>query len=163
MRRTIRTRWLTASAVAAIALTGVTAATASAASTTSAVVRTFSFIAKPSSKTALLINIDQFQMNARCSPGGAPIIFGFSTASVGDVFGRILDGLGRLHSVHNTSFNHASKGILFSTSSGDYDSTGTVLFESGIGKVVTVQYAFDNSTTLNKQNVCTVFGSYTAT
>jgi hypothetical protein len=32
----------------------------------------------------------------------------------------------------------------------------------GTGRLVTVQYAFDNATTLGKQNVCTVFGSVVA-
>jgi hypothetical protein len=49
-----------------------------------------------------------------------------------------------------------------STNSGDFDATGTVLFETSNGKVVTVNYAFDNSTTLSKQNVCTVYGSVIA-
>lgn len=127
------------------------------------VTKTFSFIGKPGSKTSTLVNVDQFLINARCGTGGQPVIFAFSSANTGDVFGRILDGLGRLHSVHNTSFSKGTKGISIATSSGDFDATGTISFESGIGKVVSVNYAFDNATTLNKQNVCTVFGSVTAT
>jgi hypothetical protein len=46
--------------------------------------------------------------------------------------------------------------------SGDFDATGSVLFETSTGKVVTVNIAFDNSTTLVKQNVSTVFGSVIA-
>ena len=49
-----------------------------------------------------------------------------------------------------------------STTSNDFDATGVLTFETSAGRVVTVSYAFDNSTTLNKQNVCTVFGSYVA-
>ena len=37
-----------------------------------------------------------------------------------------------------------------------------ITFEQQQGKVVTINYAFDNATTLNKRNVCTVFGSYVA-
>jgi hypothetical protein len=99
----------------------------------------------------------------RCSTTGNPVIFGFSSAKSADLFGRIFDGLGRLHVVKNSSFRSATKGMSLATSSGDFDSTGTVPFESSTGKVVTVNYAFDNSTTLAKMNVCTVYGSVTAT
>jgi hypothetical protein len=127
------------------------------------VTKTFSFIGKPGSKTSTLVNVDQFLVNARCSTSGTPVIFAFSSATKGDVFGHILDGTGRWHNIHNTSFSKGTKGISVSTSSGDFDASGNLMFESGIGKVVTVNYAFDNATTLNKQNVCTVFGSATAT
>ena len=62
----------------------------------------------------------------------------------------------------NSAFTKTSKGVQLSTNSGDFDGTGTVLFETSTGKVVTVNYAFDNSTTLSKQNVCTVYGSLIA-
>jgi hypothetical protein len=127
------------------------------------VTRTFSYIAKPSSKTTTLINIDSLLVNARCDSSGRPVIFAFSSASSADIFGRIFDGNGRVHILKNSSFTSQTKGIQLSTSSGDYDATGTVLFETSTGKVVTVQLAFDNSTTLAKQNVCTVYGSTIAT
>ena len=88
-------------------------------------------------------------------------IFAFSSASSADLFGRIFDGLGRLHVVKNSWLTRASKGVQLSTNSGDFDATGTVLFETSNGKVVTVNYA-DDSTTLSKQNVCTVYGSVIA-
>jgi hypothetical protein len=136
------------------------ATTAAAAGPTT---KTFSFIGKPGSKTSTLVNVDQFLINARCGTGGQPVIFAFSSASQGDIFGHILDGQGRWHLLHNTSFSKGTKGVSVSTSSGDFDASGNLMFESGAGKVVTVNYAFDNATTLNKQNVCTVFGSVTAT
>jgi hypothetical protein len=125
--------------------------------------KTFSFIGKPGSKTSTLVNVDQFLINARCGTGGQPVIFAFSSSNSGDIFGHIVDGLGRLHNLHDTTFSKGTKGVSINTSSGDFDASGNILFESGIGKVVTVTYAFDNATTLNKQNVCTVFGSVTAT
>ncbi len=53
--------------------------------------------------------------------------------------------------------------IQLSPTSNDFDSTGSVLFETSTGKVVTVNLAFDNSTTFGGQNLCTVFGSFIAT
>ncbi len=126
------------------------------------VTRTFSFIAKPNSKTSTLLNIDNFLMNARCDPHGLPVIFAFSSASAGDLFGNFVDGAGRTHLIHNTVFSKGNKGVLVSSTSSDFDSSGILMFENSNGKVVTVNYAFDNSTTLNKQNLCTVFGSYVA-
>ncbi len=127
------------------------------------VTRTFSYIGARGSKTKNVVNIDSLTINARCGTGGQPIIFAFSSASAADIFGRIFDGLGRIHIVHNTSFNKGGKGIALSTTSGDFDASTTVLFETSTGKVVTVQMAFDNATTLSKRNVCTVYGSSIAT
>ncbi|MGO9906473.1 MAG: hypothetical protein ACLP4R_16660 [Solirubrobacteraceae bacterium] len=145
------------------AVAALSAGTASASVTPNAVTRTFSYIAKPNSKTTTLINIDSLLVNARCDSSGRPVIFAFSSASSADIFGRIFDGNGRVHILKNSSFTSQTKGIQLSTSSGDYDATGTVLFETSTGKVVTVNLAFDNSTTLAKQNVCTVYGSMIAT
>jgi hypothetical protein len=132
------------------------------AATPGAVTRTFSFIAKPNSKTSTLLNIDNFLMNARCDSHGLPVVFAFSSASAGDLFGNFVDGAGRTHLIHNTSFSKGNKGVLVSSTSSDFDASGILEFENSNGKVVTVSYGFDNSTTLNKQNVCTVFGSYVA-
>lgn len=148
---------------AAMLVTGIFVSSASAAVTSSAVTRTFSFIGKPGSKTATLVNIDSLLINARCDSSGRPLVFAFTSASNADIFGRIFDGSGRVHILHNTSFNSKTKGIQLSPSSNDFDSTGSVLFETSSGKVVTVNLAFDNSTTLGGQNSCTVFGSFIAT
>jgi hypothetical protein len=160
MKRSMTTRGLLALGLS-ITLLGVVAAGTSSAAPAGPVTKTFSFIGKPNSSTKTVINIDQFVVNARCDRGGAPVIFGFTTAGTADLFGRVFDGLSRLHIIKNTTFNKKSS-VLLSTTSGDFDSTGTLLFETSTGTVVTVQYAFDNSTTLGRQNLCTVFGSYIA-
>jgi len=176
MKRTNRTRSLAALAGSVIALVLMTAGTSGATtprahvatargtvSVSSAVARTFSFIGKPNSTAMTVVNIDGLLINARCSGNGSPIIFAFSSANNADLFGRIFDGQGRIHIVKNSAFTKTSKGVALYPSSGDYDSTATVLFEQANGKVVTVNYAFDNATTLNRTNVCTVYGSYIAT
>jgi hypothetical protein len=162
MKRIIGGRVMAASTASIVALLVLAVGTPSAMGVTGAVTRTFSFIGSPNSKTMTVVNIDSLLINARCDTRGNPVIFAFSSASSADIFGRIFDGLGRIHIVKNSSFTKTSKGISLSTSSGDFDSTGTVLFEVSNGKVVTVQYAFDNSTTLARQNVCTVYGSVIA-
>jgi hypothetical protein len=151
--------------VAAVVVSGmflVANAGSAAAITSNPVTKTFSFVGKPNSRTSTIVNIDSLLINARCDSRGNPVIFAFSSAQKADLFGRIFDGLGRLHIVKNSSFVKGPKGMLLSTTSGDFDATGTVLFEVTNGTVVTVSYAFDNSTTLAKQNVCTVYGSYIA-
>lgn len=177
MKRTNRTRSLAALAGSVIALVLMAAGTSGATtpradvtttargtvSVSSAVTRTFSFIGKPNSTAMTVVDIDGLLINARCSGNGSPIIFAFSSASNADLFGRIFDGQGRIHIVKNSAFTKTSKGVALYPSSGDYDSTATVLFEQANGKVVTVNYAFDNATTLNRTNVCTVYGSYIAT
>ena len=66
-----------------------------------------------------------------------------------DLFGRVFDRLGRMHIIKNSSFTSKSKGVSLTPATGDFDTTGTVLFETSDGKVVTVNYALDNSTTPN--------------
>jgi hypothetical protein len=159
--------------VSIVALVALAAGSASAAGgpvtvTPNAVTKTFSFVGTASSPTTTLINnIDSFTINARCNSRGEPVIFAFSAASNGDIFGHLFDGLGRLHLIHNSSFTNATKGVSLSTSSGDFDASGSVMFEATNAqgsnpKVVTVNYGFDNSTTLQKLNRCTVFGSLVA-
>jgi len=163
MVQIMRTRGVAAFIVSIAAIGVWGAGTAGAVGSVAPVARTFSFIGKPGSKTVTVLNIDSLLINARCDTSGRPVIFAFTSSNNGDIFGRILDGAGRLHSVHNTTFNKSNKGVLLSTTSSDFDGSGTVLFETSTGKVVTVQYGFDNSTTLGRQNVCTVFGSAIAT
>jgi hypothetical protein len=163
MKRIIGTRGLPALIVSIIALVVLAAGTSSATVTTGPVTKTFSFIGKANSKTTTLVNVDSLLINARCDSRGNPVIFAFSSASNADLFGRMFDGLGRLHIIRDSSFTKKTKGLSLSTTTGDFDSTGTVMFEVSNGKVVTVNYAFDNSTTLAKLNVCTVYGSVIAT
>ena len=163
MKRIISPRRLVAVTASIGALAAIGAASASADVSSGAVTKTFSFIAKPSSSTTTLVNIDSLLINARCDASGRPVVFAFTSAPRADIFGRIFDGYGRVHILKNTSFTNKTKGIQLSPLSGDFDATGSVLFETSTGKVVTVNIAFDNSTTLVKQNVCTVFGSFIAT
>ena len=161
MRRKIGMRAFATGVVSLAALFVVPVGSASAASPTP-VTRTFSFIGKPGSRTSTVFNIDGLLVNARCDSRGNPVIFAFSSVSRADLFGRIFDGLGRLHIIKNSAFTRTSRGVGLSPSSGDFDSTGAVLFEVSTGTVVTVSYAFDNATTLAKQRVCTVYGSFIA-
>jgi hypothetical protein len=143
---------------------GASGATGVAASAASPVNRTFSYIAKPSSSTKTLFNLDSLLVNARCDPRGNPVVFAFTSAGSADIFGRMFDGFGRGHIIKNSAFTRGSKGVSLSPNvAGDFNSSGTVMYERSSGQVVTVNYAFDNATTLNKQNVCTVYGSVTAT
>jgi hypothetical protein len=162
MKRIISPRRLVAVTASIGALAAIGAASASADVSSGAVTKTFSFIAKPSSSTTTLVNIDSLLINARCDSSGRPVVFAFTSAPSADIFGRIFDGYGRVHILKNTSFTNKTKGIQLSPLSGDFDATGSVLFETSTGKVVTVNIGFDNSTTLVKQNVCTVFGSLIA-
>jgi hypothetical protein len=162
MKRTISPRRLAAVTASIGALLAIGAGTASAAVTSGAVTKTFSFIGKPSSSTSTLVNIDSLLINARCDSSGRPVVFAFTSAGSADIFARVFDGSGRVHILKNTSFTNKTKGIQLSPPSNDFDATGSVLFETSTGKVVTVNIAFDNSTTLVKQNVCTVFGSLIA-
>jgi len=153
---------LVAASLAVGALAPLGAASASADVTPGAVTKTFSSIAKPNSSTRTLVNIDSLLINARCDSSGKPVVFAFTSAGSSDIFGRVFDGYGRVHILKNTSFTNKTKGIQLSPLSGDFDATGSILFETSTGKVVTVNIAFDNSTTLGKQNLCTVFGSLIA-
>jgi hypothetical protein len=127
---------------------------------TNAVTRTFSFTAKPGSKTKTLFSVNQLTVNARCDTNGNPVVFAFSSASNADMFVRVFHGFGRLHTFKSTSFSKGSKGMALSSASNDFDSTGQALFGTATGNVVTVNYAFDNATTMNKLNICAVYGSY---
>jgi hypothetical protein len=162
MKRIVGMRGSVALILSVGALIALAAPASSLANPPNAVTRTFSFIAGPNSRTQTVLNIDQLLLNARCDSRGFPVIFAFSSADAGDIFAHIFDGAGRTHIIHNTSFSKGSKGVLVSTTSNDQDATGMITFESSVGKVVTVNYGFDNSTTLNRRNVCTVFGSYVA-
>ncbi len=156
---------LVVSCIALVVLgSGASSATSVATVAASPVNRTFSFIAKPNSSTTTLFNIDSLLVNARCDPRGNPVVFAFTSAGSADIFGRVFDGFGRGHIIKNSAFTRGGKGVSLSPQvSGDFNSSGTVMFERSNGAVVTVNYAFDNATTLNKMNVCTVYGSIVAT
>jgi len=163
MQHIISTRRMAALTLTVAAMVAIGGESAVAAPAT-AVTRTFSFIGKPNSKTVTLINnVDSLVINARCTSNGSPLVFAVSRAPAADIFARVFDGSGRVHVLKNTSFTNKTNGIQLSPTNNDFDSTGSVLFETFTSQVVTVNIAFDNSTTLVKRNVCTVFGSYIAT
>ena len=163
MQHIISTRRMAALTLTVAAMVAIGGESAVAAPAT-AVTRTFSFIGKPNSKTVTLINnVDSLVINARCTSNGSPLVFAFSRAPAADIFARVFDGSGRVHVLKNTSFTNKTNGIQLSPTNNDFDSTGSVLFETFTGQVVTVNIAFDNSTTLVKRSLCTVFGSYIAT
>lgn len=140
-------------------LAGVAAGAAPAVAQTGPVTRTFSYRASPNqAKGKLILNVDGLSINARCNAAGEPVIYAFSNADA-DLFGRVFDGYGRLSSIKQSAFTKSNKGVLLSVNNGDFDASGEVNYETFTGKVVTVQYAFDNSTTLNKRPLCTVYGS----
>ncbi len=163
MKLRIRTRSLPAVIVSSVAFALLAVGASSATALTGPVTKVFSFIGKAKSKTVTLVNIDSLLINARCNAKGSPVVYAFSSSTNADIFVRVYDGLGRLHLIKNTAFTAKTKGVLLSPTSGDFDSTGTMLFENASGKVVNVSFAFDNSTTLSGLNVCTVFGSVIAT
>jgi hypothetical protein len=171
MKGIIRRRGWAALIASAAALAAVGVGTASASfSTTSngsvnvtnGVTKSFAFIGKNNSKTFNVVRIDKLTINARCNGSGSPIVFAFSSATNGDLFGRVFDGHGRLQLVHNSSFSKGQS-VRLNPTSNDFDSTGTVIYENSSGQAVTVNIAMDNATTLNKLNVCTVYGSVVAT
>jgi hypothetical protein len=164
VKRLIGARGLAALIGSSIAVVALSAGSSGASVVSGPATKTFSFIGKPGSTTVNVVNVDSLKINARCATNGSPVIFAFTTASNADIFGRMFDGFGRGHIIRNSAFTKSSKGVSLAPSvSGDYNSSGTVMFETSGGKVVTVNYAFDNATTLAKLNVCTVYGSVIAT
>ena len=166
MRRMLRSRAMVASIAAFGAVAAVAAGPESASVTKNPSTKTFSVIAKNGQKAKVAVNVDGLTINARCGTGsaaGTPVVFAFSGVPAGDLLGHMFDGAGRTHIIHNTQFNKGTNGVRLTPTSSDFDGSGVVAFESSKGVVVTVTYAFDNATTLNKQNVCTFYGSYVAT
>lgn len=160
--RSNRSRRRAVAGLAVMACLGVGSAAPEAVAAAGAVTKTFSFIGSPGSKTSTLLNIDSLLLNARCNTAGSPVVFAFTSAPAADLFARVFDGLGRLHLIKNTAFTKTSKGVQLSPSSGDFDASGQAIFETSRGQVVSVNIAMDNSTTLNHQRLCTVFGTLTA-
>jgi hypothetical protein len=151
-----------AALIVAITAVVVAAETSSATVTTSPITKTFSFVGKAGSQAATVVDVDSLQITARCDSTGSPVIYASSTANNADLFGRMFDGLGRLHLIRDSSFVD-NQGVSLSSTTDDFDSTGTVMFETSSGAVVTVNYAFDDTPTLAKSDVCTVYGSMIAT
>lgn len=149
-KRIINRRSAIALLVAIVGLGAIGGGTPSA--QTGSVTKTFSFIAGPNSGGGkVIVNIDGLTINARCNARGEPVIYAFSNTDA-DLFGRVFDGYGRLSSIKQSSSVKGNPGVLLWVNAGDFDASGNVLYETYRGAVVTVNYAFDNATTLAKRN-----------
>jgi hypothetical protein len=163
VKKLISTRGLGALIVSIIALVAVVAGTAGAAGS-GANVRTFAFSSVTNNTPKTLFNVDGLLVNARCDQNNAPVIFAFTSAFNADLLGHVIDGAGHLHVIANDSFTKNGKGVSLAPAiAGDKDASGTLTFSTFNGKVVTINYGFDNSPTLSNKKVCTVYGSYVAT
>ncbi len=163
-----RVRVTAAVAIAAIASIGVLVGSSGAANGLGPTnkTHTFYFTNTTNNKSTTLFNVDGLLVNARCSPTDAPVIFAFTSAAKADLLGHVIDGSGNVHVIANDAFTSKSKGVSLAPAiKGDFDAAGVLNFEANNGKaasVVTVNYSFDNKPTLANQNVCTVYGSLTA-
>jgi hypothetical protein len=156
-------RGLGALVVSIIAVVAALVGNAGAAGSSAPVTKTFSFINTTNNKTTTLFSADGLLVNARCDPQNAPVIFAFTSAFNANLLGHVIDGSGRLHVIANDAFNRFGKGVSLAPNIvGDRDASGTLVYETGVGKVVSVTYAFDNSPTLGGKKVCTVYGTYVA-
>jgi|SRR3981081_324944 hypothetical protein len=161
MRKLMSTRGLGALIVSIIAVVAAVVGTAGAANSSGPVTKTFNFINTTNNKTTTLFTADGLSVNARCDPLNAPVIFAFTSAFNANLLGHVIDGSGRLHLIANDAFNRFGKGVSLAPNiAGDRDASGTLVYETFAGKVVSVTYAFDNSPTLGGKKVCTVYGSY---
>lgn len=161
MRKLGNMRGLGALLVSIITLVAVVVGSAGAAGTPGPTTKTFDFINTTNNKTTILFSANGLTVNARCDANNAPVIFAFTSAFNADLLGHVIDGSGHLHVIANDTFNKFGKGVSLAPAiTGDRDASGSFSYETFAGKVVTVTYAFDNSTTLGGKKVCTVYGSY---
>ena len=161
MRKLINTRGLGALIVSAIAVAAAVVSSAGAAGSSGPQTKTFNFINTTNNQTTTLFNADGLTVNARCDTNNAPVIFAFTSAFNANLLGHVIDGSGHLHVIAVDNFNKFGKGVSLAPNIvGDRDASGTLVYETFAGKVVSVTYAFDNSPTLGNKKVCTVYGSY---
>ena len=159
----MRTRGLGALIVSVIAVAAAVVGNAGAAGSSGPQTKTFNFVNTTNNKTTTLFSADGLTVNARCDTNNAPVIFAFTSAFNADLLGHVIDGAGRLHLITADNFSKFGKGVSLAPNIvGDRDASGTLVYETFAGKVVTVTYGFDNSPTLNGKKVCTVYGSYVA-
>lgn len=161
MRKLKHMRGLGALIVSIVAVVAAVVGSAGAAGPRGPQTKTFNFVNTTNNKTSTLFNADGLTVNARCDRQNSPVIFAFTSAFNADLLGHVIDGSGHLHLIANDAFNKRSKGVSLAPNIvGDRDASGTLVYETFAGKVVTVTYAFDNSPTLGGKKVCTVYGSY---
>ena len=161
MRKLKNTRGLGALIVAIIAVAIAVVGSAGAANSSGTLTKAFNFTSTTNNKTTTLFNADGLTVNARCDVNNAPVIFAFTSAFNADLFGHVIDGNGRVHVIANDTFSKFGKGVSLAPNiTGDRDASGVLDYETFAGKVVTVNYGFDNSPTLGNKKVCTVYGTY---
>ena len=163
MSKLKNTRGLGALVVSIIAVIAAVVGNAAAAGSSGPVTKTFNFTSTTNNNTTTLFSADGLTVNARCDPQNAPVIFAFTSAFNSDLLGHVIDGAGHVHLIANDSFNKFGKGVSLAPNiTGDRDASGTLVYSTFAGKVVSVTYAFDNSPTFGGKKVCTVYGTYVA-
>lgn len=120
---------------------------------------TFAFQASKGSSFRTLLSINGLTIRARCTSAGSPQISATTSSNNADLFGHVITGGGRVHAIADDAFHKGVTHNLVAGVTGDTDASGSVQYQIGSGKLVTVNYAFDNARTLNGTNVCTVYGS----
>jgi len=146
-------------AVALLALSIALGGSALAAGGTKVNANTFAFRGTPGSSMRTLLNIDGLTIRARCDSAGKPRISATTSATNADLFGHVVTGSSKVHAIADDAFHAGVTDSLVAGAAGDPDASGSVQYEVSSGKLVSVNYSFDNSRTLNGINVCTVYGS----
>ena len=120
---------------------------------------TFAFQGGKGSALRTLLNVNGLTIRARCNSAGSPQITATTSSNNADLFGHVITGHGRVHAIADDAFHKGVTANLVAGVTGDPDASGSVQYQIGSGKLVTVNYSFDNARTLNGTNVCTVYGS----
>lgn len=120
-----------------------------------------SFKSGANSAKRTLLNVDGLRITTSCNASTKPVITATTSASHADLLGRVVTAKGKVKGIGDDMFTTMSSDDLTAGvgSAADSDGSGTVSYERDGGKVVTVNYAFDNKPTLAGENVCTVFGT----
>ncbi len=122
-------------------------------------VASLSFTARPHSSTVKLLNVDGLTIKTSCSSAGEAVIRATTSSTNADLIGHVIDSKGVGHAIADDAFHRGVTDDLTATVGGDQDASGNAVYETAAGKVVSLTYAFDNSSTLNGKNVCTVYGT----
>ena len=158
----IRRHVIAAIVVSTVALVGVagSAVAFSGITTSSAQVKTLSFIGGSSTPTRTLLSVDGLTIKVSCDASTRPVITATTSAAHADLLGHIIDGGGAVHPIMDDAFTTTSSDDLTAgVTAADGDASGMVAYERAGGGVVTVNYAFDNTPTLNGLATCTVYGT----
>lgn len=146
-------------AIALLALIVALGGSAFAASSSKVNANTFAFQGTPGSSERTLLNVNGLTLKARCDSHGSAHISATTSGTNADLFGHVITGSGRVHAIADDAFHKGVTQNLVAGVTGDPDASGTVEYQVAPSKLVTVNYSFDNSRTLNGMKVCTVYGS----